>query len=414
MQQTDYYKYAVVAGCLAIALGGKAQRTMTLQECLRTAEAHNPDLTAGRLEVEKSEMLEKTAVDLEKTSLSLSQDLTSGGSSENAWSVSQSFDFPTVYSARRNALKSGSRLKRAGLEVARRDLEKEVTSAYYTLLYNRDVMKIYEEQDTIYGKFLQLASVKYKMGDAGPLEKMNAERLYRENKLARLQVEKDFRESQLTLQRWMGIDEFVIPADSAFSIISSPQPDNAPEFGGTPWSEVYERQRELDERNLTTEKRGFLPGFSVSLTSQLVLKGLNPYNVDRSRFDKGNFMGFEVGISFPLFWGAQKARVKAAKQEIALNKVRAQQAEYRFKNEYRQAFNEYVRARKDLTFYKTEGNPEAGRMLDISRLSYEKGEIGYVEYIQNLQTVSEMHLQYAKALDNYNQSVIMLNYLKGK
>lgn len=407
------YRFLLLTACLAVS-GVRAQRTMTLQECLRTAQAHNLDLKAGEIEVEKAEILRKTAVDLDKTSLALSQDLTSGGSSDNAWSVSQSFNFPTVYTARKKALKSEVDLRKADLGVIKHDIDKEVTLAYYTLLYNRDIMKVYEEQDTIYSKFLKLASDKYKLGEAGQLEKMNAERLYRENKLVWHQVEKDFREAQLVLQRWLGLNEEVIPADPAFSVISDPVPDNELDFDETPWSDVYEQRQNLSERNLVMEKRGYLPDLSVSLSTQLVLKGLNPYNLDRSRFEKGNFMGFEVGLSLPLFWGAQKARVKAARHEVVLNKIKTSQAEFQFKNQYKRAFNEYIRARKDLYYYEKEGNPEAERMLSISRISYEKGEIGYVEYIQNLQTVAEVHLQYVKALNTYNQSVILLNYLQGK
>lgn len=407
------YNYLLLSVCLSVS-SVRAQRTMTLAECLHTAQEHNLELTAGKLEVEKAEILRKTAVDLDKTSFALSQDLTSGGSSDNAWSVSQSFNFPTVYTARRKALKSEANLKKADLGVVKHDIDKEVTLAYYALLHNRDIMKVYEDQDTIYSKFLKLATDKYKLGEAGQLEKMNAERLYNENKLVWHQVEKDFKEAQLVLQRWMGVDEEVVPADTAFSVVPSPVPDNDVDFEKTPWAEVYEQQRKLSEHNLVTEKRSYLPDFSVSLSTQLVLKGLNPYNVDRSRFDKGNFMGFEVGVSFPLFWGAQKARVKAAQQEVVLNRIKSQQAEYQFKNQYKQAFNEYVRARKDLLYYKEKGNPEAGRMLAISRVSYERGEIGYVEYIQNLQTVADIHLQYVKALNTYNRSVILLNYLQGK
>ena len=47
------------------------------------------------------------------------------------------------------------------------------------------------------------------------------------------------------------------------------------------------------------------------------------------------------------------------------------------------------------------------------RSVYEKGEIDYVEYIQNLKTAVEIHLLYANAINDYNQTIIMLNYLQG-
>lgn len=413
MKRNIYTFLLTIALCSSI-VKAEAQKIMTLQNCIEAAFEHNLELKAGEIAVDKAEILQKTAVELDKTSFSISQDPTSGGSPDNSWSVSQSFSFPTIYSARRRALKSETSLRKKDLAVARHDVVKEVTQAYYTLLYKRDVMKIYEEQDTIYQKFLKLASDKYKLGEAGQLEKMNAERLYSENKLVWHQVEKDFKEAQLELQRRMGTDEDVIPADTAFSIIAMPAYGTKLDFDNTPWADVLHQQQKLSENNLAVEKQGYLPDFSVSVSNQLVFKSFNPYNVDRSRFEKGNFMGFEVSISIPLFFGAQKAKVKAAKQELLLNKINTQQMEYQLNNQFKQALNEYVRAGKNLDYYNKEGNPEADRMLRLSKISYEKGEIGYIEYIQNLQTVADIHLRYAQALNTYNQSVILLNYLQGK
>ncbi len=41
---------------------------------------------------------------------------------------------------------------------------------------------------------------------------------------------------------------------------------------------------------------------------------------------EGNFMGFEVGVGIPLFYGATKARIKAAKKDKEI-------AEYEIKQE---------------------------------------------------------------------------------
>ena len=35
----------------------------------------------------------------------------------------------------------------------------------------------------------------------------------------------------------------------------------------------------------------------------------------RSRFTEGNFFGFEIGVGVPLFYGATKAKVKAARKD---------------------------------------------------------------------------------------------------
>ena len=70
----------------------QAQRVaLTLRQCLELATAHNPSIMAADKSVERARTLQGTAWDIDKTGLTLSQDPTSGGSPDNALSLTQSF-----------------------------------------------------------------------------------------------------------------------------------------------------------------------------------------------------------------------------------------------------------------------------------------------------------------------------------
>ncbi len=412
MNKVYWMAWALVALC---SLGeAKAQQTCALQDCIRMALERNIGLQMQKAEIERSVTLQRTAVDLEKTGVSFSQDLTGGGSMDNSWNVSQGFSLPTVYRAKRKALEADTKVLRAGMKLSRHELVKEVTTAYYGLLHAKEVIRVHRSQDSIYARFVKLASAREKAGEAGKLERMNAERLWQENKLTLYQAEKDFQEAQLVLQKWTSSETEIFPAEDRLRPLDASSALVKPVFEDSPWAEVIEEETKSGEKRLKAEQKGFLPDFSVGLTGQMVIKGFNPYKVDRSRFDKGNFLGFEIGVSVPLFFGAQKARVKAAKQEILIGQLKARQEAYRLKKEYEIALNEYVRARKSLDYYEDKANKEGNEMERISEVSYEKGDIGYVEYIQNLQTVADVELRYADAINAYNQAVITLNYLQGK
>ena len=66
----------------------------SLRECLSIARDNNVDVKVADLQVERATRMEKTAFDLEKAELSLSQDPTTGGSPDNALTLSQKFDLP--------------------------------------------------------------------------------------------------------------------------------------------------------------------------------------------------------------------------------------------------------------------------------------------------------------------------------
>jgi cobalt-zinc-cadmium resistance protein CzcA len=401
---------------LLLTLAGKSQAQeikKTLQECIAITLDSNLTMQSGKIAVERAKALQGTAFNIDKTQISLSQDPTSGGGPDNSLSLNQNFDFPTVYTSRRSLMKAETALERSHLEVTRNELVKEISSLYYQLLYVRENINILREQDSIYDKFVFLASAKFETGETGRLEQMNAERLYNENKIALQETEKTYRNVRLALQRMMNTDEWIEPAEPALTIMVIDYSADRFNPRQTPLNRVFENKRAVSEKNLKALKQEFLPGFNFALRSQYLLKSFNPYNITRERFPGGNFTGFEIGVSVPLFFGGQRAKTKAAGYEMEMIRIRQEEAVLNISKEYQMVMNDYLKAKNNLDYYQNRGNKQADEIARISQLSYEKGEIGYVEYIQNLKSAAEIHLQYADAINDYNQTVILLNYLQG-
>ena len=385
-------------------------RQMTLQEVLAMATERSLTLQHSRMEVDKTRILQGTAFHLDATSVSLSQDPTSGGSPDNAITVSQSFALPSVYSARRSLLKSETSAAQSRLAVSENELRREVSLAFYDLLYAQDVLHIYARQDSIYKNFNRVAEAKLRTGETGRLEQMNAIRLKQENDIKSDIAQRDFLTAQLQLMKWLNTDTLVIPLATATNELIFA--DNS--IADVPLLALAKSQEEVANRQLKLEKRNGLPTFSVGASVQTVIKGFNPYNIDRSAYGGGNFMGFSVGVNIPLTFGAQKARVKATRKEVEMAQLNVRNQEYVLRKTYDAAYNNYVSAHKAYNYYQKIGVPQAREMERISKVSYEYGQIGYVELMQNLQSALEVWKDFADATRQYNKAIVELNYLQGK
>lgn len=385
-------------------------RQMTLQEVLAMAAERSLTLQRSRMEVDKTRILQGTAFHLDATSVSLSQDPTSGGSPDNAITVSQSFALPSVYSARRSLLKSETSAAQSRLAVSENELRREVSLAFYDLLYAQDVLHIYARQDSIYKNFNRVAEAKLGSGETGRLEQMNAIRLKQENDIKSDIAQRDFLTAQLQLMKWLNTDTLVIPlATTTNELIFA---DHF--IADVPLLALAKSQEEVANRQLKLEKRNGLPTFSVGASVQTVIKGFNPYNIDRSAYGGGNFMGFSVGVNIPLAFGVQKAQVKAARKEVEMAQLNVRNQEYVLRKTYDAAYNNYVSAHKAYNYYQKIGVPQAREMERISKVSYEYGQIGYVELMQNLQSALEVWKDFADATRQYNKAIVELNYLQGK
>jgi len=385
----------------------------TLRECVEIAIDSNLALQSGKIAVARAEELQGTAFNINKTTFTMSQDPTSGGSPDNSLSAAQIFDFPTVYISRRGLLKAETNLEQSNLAISRNELTRQVSVVYYRLLYAMENVRILHEQDSIYRKFVFLATAKFKAGETNRLEVMNAERLYNENLIELQAAQNALQTAQIMLQRLMNVDYAVVPAEQTLTVF---QPDFEIEdfnLKQTLVNQFYENKLTVSEKSLSLAKQEFLPSLNFTLRSQFLLPGYNPYNIERKRFAGGNFMGFEVGLGIPLFFGEQAAKTRAARRELEMIKTQREDAMQELAGEYRIALNEYAKAKTTLNYYLSEGNRQAAEISRMSQLAYEKGEIGYIEYIQNLKTAFDVARQSADAINAYNQAVILLQYLRG-
>lgn len=338
----------------AQAQTSSAPRKLTLEQCIATALKNNYGVRAAQNETEKAEILQATAWDLDKTSVSLSQDPTSGGSPDNALTLSQTFEFPTVYTSRRNTLKAETAVTKSRTDISRKQLAQEVATAYTEMVYSLEKQNILLSQDSILDNYLKLASIRYKAGEARQLERLTASRMKHENEMEIERAKTDYLSLQHKIGQLLNTDEKILPADVKLVALDYHETADY-DFAQSAEGNLNAREIEKADKAVKEAKSGYLPNFSVGLSTQLVLKGWNPYGVDRSRFAKGNFMGFEVGVGLPLFFGATRAKVKAAIKERETAELYAQQQRQQIRSEYLAERNNLDAAKNAWTTIKAKG-----------------------------------------------------------
>lgn len=387
-------------------------RKVSLQECINMALEKNPQMQVANKSVERAKALQGTAWEIDKTELSLSQDPTSGGSPDNALSLSQSIEFPTYYIARHKQLKAETQAERSKAAVVRLSLENDVKAAYYQAVYQAERLRVLESQDSLLAQYRTLAEKRYKAGETRQLELLSAERLQRENKMEVLAAHNELETVQLLLSRLVGSVETVEPKeDSLFPLDWKQASYN---YSQTPDGQYSADRLKASEQAVRVAKNGFAPSLSLSLRNQLVISSWNPYDQDRSRFDGGNFMGFEVGVGIPLFYGATRAKVKAARKEREMIALEIKEQEQLRQQEYLSALSRMNAAYVRYTYYNEEGRERSDKMAEQGLLEYSQGEISYLEYMNVLQESIDLRLKRASALNDYNQCVLVMEKLCGR
>ena len=402
----------VVLAVLSLQTAWADNKTLTLQQCLDMAVENSLELQTADKQAERTRILLGTAWDVDKTSLSLSQDPTSGGSPDNALTLSQTIEFPTLYAARRSRLKAETRAEESRREVVANRLKGEVAAAYWQLVYLTERMAILNSQDTLLARYVTIASRRCAAGEARRLELLSAERMHQDNLQELATIGSEQAIARRTLMTLLCTDNQIVPADSHLKPVSAGSLGY--DYGQSAEGKYASLRLKAAEKAITEEKNGFAPSLSIGLRTQMVISGWDPYHENRARYAGGNFMGFEVGVGIPLFWGATRAKVKAAKAErdvLLLENRRQQQLR---SAEYKAATDRFSAAQTKMEYYEKTGVSKADELARLATTEYENGEISYVEYVNALQESMDLRLKRAAAINDFNQAAVTLWQFEGK
>ena len=381
---------------------------MTLQQCFQLADRQNLALQSGRKAVEKAQVMQGTAWDLDKTEIAFSQNPASSGDTDNGLTFSQSIEFPTVYTARRNQLKAETQAEKSRLNVTSQQLRLEIASAYYAMLYQTHRLQILQQQDSVIQRYCDVAGKRYKAGEARQLEFLSADRMRNDNRLEMTKVKNEAENLQTALMALLNTTTPVVPAADNL-VISQRSPMNA----AFNYQQTADAQYQKDlisalDQEVKCAKTGYAPSLSLALRSQLLIDSWDPYHINRQRFTEGNFFGFEVTVGVPLFYGATKAKVKAAQKDREVALLAMQQEQREKERDYKQGYNRLQNAIKRMEYYSGENLAKAKDIERLSTLEYENGEISYVEYASALQEAIDMRLKQAEVVNEYNEAVLVL------
>lgn len=402
---TDAYLSASDASCFDASIPGEK---MTLQQCFELADRQNLALQSGRKAVEKAQVMQGTAWDLDKTEIAFSQNPASSGDTDNGLTFSQSIEFPTVYTARRGQLKAETQAEKSRLNVTSQQLRLEIANVYYAMLYQTHRLQILQQQDSVIQRYCAVAGKRYKAGEARQLEFLSADRMRNDNRLEMTKVKNEAENLQTALMALLNTTTPVVPAADNLVILQSSPMNAAFNYQQTADAQYQKDLISALDQEVKCAKTGYAPSLSLALRSQLLIDSWDPYHINRQRFTEGNFFGFEVTVGVPLFYGATKAKVKAAQKDREMAQMAMQQEQREKERDYKQGYNRLQNAIKRMEYYSGENMAKAKDIERLSTLEYENGEISYVEYASALQEAIDMRLKQAEVVNEYNEAVLAL------
>ncbi len=409
---------AIVLLCmLALPISISAQNLpMTLDVAIETAVKNNPGLAATVAQTEYFKLLRGSVKELPKADISLTiGQYNSFEWGDNNLAVSQIFPSRKVFKARAALANEQIKTAETKTAISRNELVWNVKQAFYQLLYQREVGALLGQQDSLYADLARAAALRYRAGEGTFLEKSSAETRLAEsrNALRRNVAEQSVLSARLQMllvsplpvevvAQPLAVLGFVPLADS---LATKTHPTQA----------FFKQQISLAERQRDLTATELRPDYSVGYFNQSLIGTPRSSAVDAQNAKVWNrFQGVSIGVAVPWSRKPLRAKIQADIKLRDIATLNLQNNALQLRGEYQQAVQELAQRQTSLDFYQKTGLPNAALVANQSATAYRKGEIGYLEHLLNLQQAAALREGYLQTLNEYNQTVIYLQYLAGQ
>jgi cobalt-zinc-cadmium resistance protein CzcA len=394
------------------SLSSFSQSAFTIDDAVKIALKNNQLIQSNEYKVEYFKELKKTSTDLGKLSATWMHGQYNSLYQDNNLQFNQSIPFPTVLN---NQAKLGREQvigAEKSLVVAKNELAFEVKSVYSQLLYQEAIQRLLLSQDSLYEDFFRASSLRYKTGESNLLEKTTAETQLKDSKNQASMNQSDIEIAKARLQA-------LLKYDASFNTIGILEKRELPSsldsvsIALNPQLSYLQQQTTIYKQAKVTERSRMLPDLNVGYFNQSLVGVQNINGQDQYFGADKRFQGFQLGVSFPLWFAPQVARSKAAVFVELESKKNADHFKTMLSGVLAQAQQELNKHLSSLDYYETSALKNATLILSQASKAFKAGEISYIEYLQSLKIAIGIKSGYLQELNLYNQSVLKIEFLMG-
>ncbi len=383
-------------------ISASAQRPVTLSEALDSVYKNNTRLETQQLRADYRALLNKTSVTISPLNVMGEYGKYNSPLTDHRFSISQSFHLPGVYAQQKNALLEEWKAAVIRRDVTRAELTKLTTEVFYELLVLEQVKKLYTGADSSFRRLLELATLRVKSGESNVLEQTSAEHqlMQMNTKLTNLAIRETTLRQQLAFL--LNTEELVRPVADSIKLPVTLSDTAA--WSTHPMLALLRQEEKIADANTRVEKAKLLPQISVGYNNSSLNDGI--------RLDAGDrFHSFQLGLNVPLFGGAQRNRVRAARVQEQVQRSETKHVSQQLANEVRTAVSQYVEQRSLVTRLEREGFATVDQAAAALSSQLRTGEINYLEWTHANNQVIGLKESYYQAVLELNNTTAALNYL---
>ncbi len=375
-------------------------QSLSLQNAIDLSLQYYPSIQQASLQTQQQQALTNTATRYEPLNVNSSFGQINSKVFDYNVGVAQGFKLPNAYKTEKNLLHQNMNMATSYEAITKNEVIKNVSIAYYNWCYNWQQYNLLLQTDSVFADYEKISAKKFQVGESNKLEQINGTLQRNELKQQLIQANTQVEFYLVELQKWTGDKSTFLPPTTIQNLSNINLLDSSIVMQH-PLLQYLQQQIKAKELAIQVEKTKALPVINVGLNSQSLDKG-QPF-----------FYG-SLGVNIPISKKSIKAQILSASIEKDIATMELEKSTQELLSIFLQQYQLQQQFKQQVNYYQSQALPMAESIIYTAQQSYKAGDIGYIEYLQNVKDAIKIKMDNLSAINNYNQTIINIQYLINK
>ncbi len=387
-----------------------AQSPISMQAAIDSAIHNKLSVKNEKLKADLEKKLINSAYDIPQAGLAVGYGMINSIYKDTQFGLGQTINFPTVYKSQKKLYTEYWKSSLLSVAVLESEIKRDVSQAYYDMVYLFQKRKILLHIDSIYAEFLAKSAMRLSKGESNVLEKITAETQRGQIAMQLDQLKYDIDIAQLEFHALIATENSYIPDEAELKIKLELNLDTSI-LSQHPSIRYLQYQNNIALANIKLEEKRLLPDISFYYNN-MSMKGVgsdNNYYTYATRFQSVQF-----GLGIPVFYGAQKSKIAAARLGLTISENNYLIGLKTMQTAYNSIVRQYDKYRQTISYYETTALNNSNMISKTANIQFANGDINYLEWVLLTNQAISIQNEYVDALKTLNDNIIQLNYYKNK
>lgn len=366
---------------------------LTESQVVKMALSNSIALKKAALNITKQEAGVKGALQLAPFSIGFQSVQVDKFMHEKEFQASQNFGSFLLNSKRKSLAKEKVKYAEALTALTKKDIIKKARSLYQKWHYLYALRSVISEQQESVNEIKSISKKLYEAGEIGGLQRDLTALQSLGVESEQSNVYKQLVAVENDLKELLQIKKAIVPKSNfPKQLITSFEQDSISKT----FTNVMKQREDVVVKQISVAKSAYFPQLSAGI-------------VNRQEGNQKAYTGFNVGINFPLPFGANSANIKkqnVLKQEVNYDNT-AQ--EIMISNRHENLKNQLLYLDSELQNLSTISS-KAQKFLEKLEIAYKAGEIDAYQYNHSFEDYFQVMENYLSLINTYNQTVIYYEY----